>query len=350
MPDVKRRVRRRRSARFRSGVTMTAPSRLRLVFFGMRCLPSLLALRALLAAEHDVRAVVMPGVPSGPAVMTIPPAPASPERGGSGRVVPLAPPLHTRAGQDWGPLRGARIAQDDLGGLARAAGIPGLTVASLRHPAAVAAIAAHRPDAIGVACFPMRLPRTIRNLPPLGCLNVHPSLLPVGRGPEPVFWTLRRGDAETGVTIHLMDAGFDTGPILAQERMAVPEGVGLPDLERELAERGARLLVRALAGLAAGEIVPVPQDDRRATLAPVPTAADFVVSTDQPARRAYTFVRGVAPLGEPIEVVVATGERIRVRDAVAYEPEGVLERPFVRDGRTLTVQFSPGVVRFAMNN
>ena len=72
------------------------------------------------------------------------------------------------------------------------------------------------PEVAVAACFPWRLPHAARETPRLGILNVHPSLLPAGRGPEPVFWTLRRGERMTGVTVHRMDAGFDTGPIVAQ--------------------------------------------------------------------------------------------------------------------------------------
>jgi methionyl-tRNA formyltransferase len=236
---------------------------------------------------------------------------------------------------------------DEVDDVARAAGIPVLLTGDLRQTSVVEAIAAYRPDVIAVSCFPFRVPPTLLALPRHGCLNVHPSLLPRGRGVDPVFWTFRRGDEETGVTVHLMDEGLDSGPILLQERIAVPEGIRLPAFERDLAERGGRLLVNAIDGLIAGEISPTPQNDRLATTAPAPTDEDFVVPTEWPARRAYNFVRAIAPLDGPLVLrVVATGECIRLLDAIAYSPDGCQERLIERSGDVLSVQFRPGLVRF----
>ena len=142
---------------------------MRVVFFGMECAGSEPVLAALLARGVEVRALVRP------------------------------------AGQGSERKRdGTR-----LGRLANGAGVPLLGVARL-DGAAIAAVAAHRPDAVVVACFPWKLPGALLGVPPLGCLNVHPSLLPAGRGPEPVFWTLRRGERRTGATVHLMNAGLDS--------------------------------------------------------------------------------------------------------------------------------------------
>ena len=277
----------------------------RVVFLGMACAASQPPLAALLDGGFDVRAVVLP------------------------------------AG-----LGGQRERGDGLGALARSRGAPVLAVRRLGQEE-IAAIAAHRPDAVVVACFPWKLPPPLLALPPLGCLNVHPSLLPVGRGPEPVFWTLRRGERRTGATVHLMDAGFDTGPIVAQAAIDVPEGIRAPDLEGRLMALGARLLTDALPRLAAGAIAPVPQDDALATFAPVPSAADFVVPTNLPARWAYTFVRGVAPLDGPLTLHVGpTRQRYPIRDALDHAPDGVIEEPVVDEGSgVLRVRFKPGVVR-----
>ena len=161
-------------------------------------------------------------------------------------------------------------------------------------------ISALHPDAICVACFPYRLPQEILRIPHLGSLNVHPSLLPDNRGPDPLFWTFRRGDAFTGVTIHLMDVGLDTGAILLQKRLEVPDGIGELLLEQRLADSGAELLREALSGLAAGRIQPVPQESARATRYPLPDSEDFVVTPERPARWAYNFARGLYTREVPI--------------------------------------------------
>lgn len=293
------------------------------VYFGMRCAFSGPPLAALLAAGHDVRAVVLPGASFGPAV------------------VHYAPPRGL-------PMAGSPPG-DDLDGLARRAGIPILSIRGPRHPDVAGAVAALCPAVIAVACFPWRLPRAVLDFPPLGCLNVHPSLLPIGRGPEPIFWTFHRGDRETGTTIHLMTARLDAGPIVCQERIAVPDGIRGPDLERQLADLGGRLLVEALAQLATGTAGPTPQDETRVTAAPHPTAADLIVPTDRPARWAFNFVRGAAPLGWPLRLhVVETGDQFQVLDAIDVTDYSQQHEPVSIEGAILTAQFHPGAARFLL--
>src|SRR5919106_4514963 len=146
---------------------------------------------------------------------------------------------------------------EEIQRVAASAGIPVVWVRSAAE--ATEAIRSIAPQVAVAACFLWRLPREACETPPLGILNVHPSLLPAGRGPEPVFWTLRRGERMSGVTVHRMDAGFDTGPIVAQAELPVPEGIAAPDLERELMTLGGSLLVDALPELAAGRLQPQPQ-------------------------------------------------------------------------------------------
>lgn len=306
-------------------------NRPRVVFFGIRYLGSPPSLRALLAAGYDVRAIVMPG-PRG--MNAVPPNVSQP---GRSDFIPLSVVSTTDD-----------PAEEHIDDIARAAGIPVLLAGNLRRPEVIEAIAGYRPDVIVVSCFTLRVPPALLALPRFGCVNVHPSPLPRWRGVDPVFWTLRCGDEETGLTIHLMDEGLDTGPILLQERIAVPEGIRQTDFERELSARAGPLLVKALDGLIAGEIVPAPQDERLATAAPEPAPEDYVVPTDRPARWAYNFVRGVAPFLDSLVLhVVSTGERIEVREALSYEPDGRQAKPVERRGREVSVQFTPGVVCFS---
>jgi methionyl-tRNA formyltransferase len=234
-----------------------------------------------------------------------------------------------------------------LGELQRVADSTGIPVVWVKSAAESAeAIRGIAPEVAVAACFPWRLPRTAREMPPLGILNVHPSLLPVGRGPEPVFWTLRRGEPVTGVTVHRMDEGFDTGPIVAQAEMPVPEGIAAPDLERDLMTLGGSLLVDALPALAAGTLQPWPQPTQGATYAPVPSPADWTMMSSLPAAWAWRFARGIAPLGGPL-TTIAGGTAIRVAAALDWSPDERLSAPvFDDDDGTVRVRFSPGWVRF----
>jgi methionyl-tRNA formyltransferase len=291
----------------------------RVVFVGMRCAFSVPPLEALLRAPVEVAAIVLAGHRDGPALI---------------RRVP-----------------GAGTASNRVGGISPdadlflAAGVPVLTVNGFRDPAVSAAIQAFAPDAIAVVCFPWHVPGRIRTIPRLGALNVHPSLLPRGRGPEPLFWAFKRGEHETGTTVHLMDDGLDTGPILRQERLPIPDGIDGAELERRLAVLGGRLLVEAIAGLVAGTISPSPQADASATAAPFPTDEDLIVTTHQPAARAFNLIRGIAPLYGPLTLqIAATGEHIAIAGALALDPAGVLDRAVMEDGDTLRVRFEPGVL------
>jgi len=144
-------------------------------------------------------------------------------------------------------------------------GLPVRQPPTLRRPEELQALRVLAPQAIVVAAYGKLLPPEVLALPPLGCLNVHPSLLPRHRGPTPVAAALLSGDAVTGVTIMLLDAGMDTGPTLAQREWAIAPGETAGALTQLLARMGADLLVETLAAWAAGQLQPRPQDSAQAT-------------------------------------------------------------------------------------
>ncbi len=138
----------------------------------------------------------------------------------------------------------------------------------IRDDAAQAHIRAVRADVMVVVAYGQILPASLISAPRLGTLNVHASLLPRHRGPAPIEWSILSGDSETGVTIMQMDAGVDTGPILAQSRVPVAPDATAGRLESQLANLGAGLMVRTLDDLAHGRITPVPQPAEGVTHAP----------------------------------------------------------------------------------
>jgi methionyl-tRNA formyltransferase len=308
-------------------------SGLRVVFFGLGGVFSRLPLEALLRAGADLRAVVtlaQPGMSLGEAAnqpfLRLEPRPAR-----ATRLLPLA---------GGAPL--PRTLRD----LAAEAGAPLLSVARLRDPATLEALASFAPDVICVACFTRRLPPALLRLPRLGCLNAHPSLLPDNRGPDPLFWSFHAGATTTGVTIHLMDAQFDAGPIVAQSPVEILEGETEEALELRLAALAGDLIAEALAGLASGALTPTPQDESQATAHPWPTTEDYTIPAAQwSARRAYTFARGVSGREQPITLVAADGARFRLREPLGYDSDATLPAPWRRDGNHLTLACAPGVLR-----
>lgn len=164
--------------------------------------------------------------------------------------------------------RGRKLTPSPVKVVAQDAGLRLLQPKSLRTEEAVAELAAFDPDLIVVAAFGQILRKSVLDLPSLGCLNVHASLLPRWRGAAPVAAAIRAGDAETGVTIMLMDEGMDTGPILAQRAIPITPAHSRESLTAELAESGATLLIETLPGWLGGEISPQPQDHELAAMAP----------------------------------------------------------------------------------
>jgi methionyl-tRNA formyltransferase len=164
--------------------------------------------------------------------------------------------------------RGRRTQAPAVKRLALDLGLPVFQPEKIGSPQSVAALTSWGPDVIVVAAFGQILPSAVLALPPLGCVNVHASLLPRWRGASPIQAALLAGDAETGVTIMLMDKGLDTGPILSQRSVPIrPDHTG-GSLGDELAVLGASLLVETLPRYSAGVLVPQPQQESLATVAP----------------------------------------------------------------------------------
>lgn len=170
-----------------------------------------------------------------------------------------------------------------------------LQPARAREPEAVAQVQALAPELIVVAAYGQILPQELLDVPQYGCLNVHASLLPRWRGASPIQSALLEGDAETGVTIMLMDAGLDTGPILTQRSIPIPADATAGKLSDQLAQLGAELLLDTIPRYASGELRPRPQDETQATFAPLLKKADGELQFDRTAERLARQVRAFDP-------------------------------------------------------
>ncbi len=180
----------------------------------------------------------------------------------------------------------------------QAAGKHGLAVlqpASLRSPEARDRIASLAPDFLAVVAYGELLPPPLLNLPPLGAVNIHPSLLPAYRGPAPIQWTLINGESETGVCSMFMSEEMDAGDIILTEKVPIQPEETAGELHDRLALIGAEVLVRTIRLVAAGQAAPVPQDDSRASYAPRLTKAHGRIDWRQPAHRPVDLIRGMTP-------------------------------------------------------
>lgn len=174
----------------------------------------------------------------------------------------------------------------------------GLTVrqpASLRDPAAVAELRALAPEVMVVVAYGQILRQEVLDIPPLGVLNVHASLLPKYRGASPITAAILAGDAATGVSIMKMDAGMDTGPVLARREEAISPEDTAGTLSERLAGIGAELLGEVLPHWLAGEIEPRPQDEALATVSRLIRKQDGAIDWSLPAADIWRRVRAYNP-------------------------------------------------------
>ncbi len=168
--------------------------------------------------------------------------------------------------------------------------------ASLRKDAAaVETIRDLRPDVIVVAAYGLILPQSVLDIPPFGCLNVHASLLPRHRGAAPIASAILAGDSETGITIMQMEAGLDTGPMLAVAREPIRSGDTTQSLSDRLATLGAQLMSEMLPKYLHGEIEPQPQWIGGATYSPKINKTDALIDWDKTASEIDRRVRAYTP-------------------------------------------------------
>jgi methionyl-tRNA formyltransferase len=179
---------------------------------------------------------------------------------------------------------------------AERAGVPVLTPRSLKGEPEQRAFAAHGADVGVVVAYGLILPRAILEAPRHGCLNLHASALPRWRGAAPIQRAIMAGDAETAAAVMRMDEGLDTGPVCLAERVAIGADTTAGELHDALAEKGARLMLRALADLGRGALACSPQPADGATYAPKIDKAEARIDFARPARDVHNLVRALSPV------------------------------------------------------
>ena len=238
------------------------------------------------------------------------------------RPAPAPGPLWKRAARRVLQAVGARPS-DSVGRWTRAAGggIRTILTASRTDAHLAESLRGHAPDLLCIASFPWLFPNEILEIPAAGALNLHPSLLPRHRGPNPFFWTYYHDDREAGITAHVATVRADAGPIVAQRRMPLPRGMPVKELYLTLAAVGAGVMSEAVGQLDRA----TPQDDARATGAPhVAPGSPMVDFARWDVERVWHFLAGLWPrFKEP--VCNDTGQLIRYRGVAGFRaqrPEG----------------------------
>jgi len=242
--------------------------------------------------------------------------------------------------------RGKKLAPPPVKVVAEAHGVPVHQPERVRRKPFPDTLAALEPDLIVVTAFGQILPKSILTIPPLGCVNVHASLLPRWRGAAPINRSIAAGDAETGVTTMLMDVGMDTGDMLLKRAVPIAADTTAEALGPELAKVGADLLNETLDAMRAGTLTATPQDDALATAAPLMDKSDGYVDPAWEAERIVRHVHAMTPWpgaalrhrGEPLKLYRA---RVETTGAPAGAPGTVLSV----DRQGFTFAAGAGVVR-----
>jgi methionyl-tRNA formyltransferase len=197
--------------------------------------------------------------------------------------------------QDKPAGRGRKLMPPPVKVAASEHGVPVLQPTKLKKTETHEALRGYRPDLAVVAAYGRILPKAVLDIPRLGCVNVHASLLPRHRGASPIAHAILAGDAESGVSIMLMDEGLDTGPVLRSDAIPLDPDITCGGLTDRLATLGADSLLRALPGILDGSSTAVAQEDSGATYAPLLKKEDGALDFAAPAVELERRVRAFDP-------------------------------------------------------
>lgn len=206
--------------------------------------------------------------------------------------------------------RGRKVAPPPVKEHAMNFGFPVLQPQRVKEPQFVTLLGEMQPELIVVAAFGQILPADVLKLPPLGCVNVHPSLLPKYRGAAPISWAIINGETRTGVTTYLMDEGMDTGDILLIKEVEIGQDETGQELNDRLAQLGGRLLLETIEGLKEGTLEPIPQYDKEASYAPMLRKEDGLIHWTAAASDIKNQIRGMIPW--PVAFTFFGGRRVKI--------------------------------------
>jgi methionyl-tRNA formyltransferase len=247
--------------------------------------------------------------------------------------------------------RGKKLTPTLVQAWAEEHGLEVRTPKSLKKAPEQEAFAALNLDAAVVVAYGLILPQAILDAPRLGCLNMHASILPRWRGAAPIQRAIMAGDSETGIDAMLMDAGLDTGPVLASARTPITPATTAGTLHDRLAELAGELAPRALAGLADGSLVPVAQPEGGETYASKLTSADQPIDWSKPAADVDCQIRGLSPFPGAICHWTPEGEaepvRLKLLMSEATGASGGAAPGTVLDNRLLVACGDGGAVRIS---
>jgi len=251
--------------------------------------------------------------------------------------------VYTRAAKPAG--RGMDVQRTPVERAARQFALPVFTPMTLRSEEAQADFAAHGADAAVVVAYGLILPKPVLDAPPLGCFNIHASLLPRWRGAAPINRAVMAGDPKSGVTIMKMDEGLDTGAMAMAERMPIGPDMTAGELHDALAPLGADLMLRALGALERGSLELTPQPEAGVTYAAKIDKGETRVDWSKPAAQVHNHIRGLSPFpGAWCEFPDDAGKFVRIKLLRTTRADGAGAPGMVLD-QHLTIACGDGAIR-----
>ena len=229
--------------------------------------------------------------------------------------------------------RGHKLAACPVKKLAVERGVPVYQFERLRNEEGLACLRALAPDIVVTAAFGQILSQALLDVPKMGTVNVHASLLPAYRGAAPINWCILNGETRTGVTTMLTDAGVDTGAMLLRRETDIGETETAAELSARLSQLGAELLIETLKGYIAGEIAPAPQDERLASRQPMLKKEMGLIDWTRSAKEIACQARGLDPWPSAYtDYAGGTLKIYRARPAVGEGEPGTVLRSSAKEG------------------
>ena len=205
------------------------------------------------------------------------------------------------------------LKRQSLAAIAKRASLPYFAIHDINSGYSVSLIRSFQPDIICSCIFRQKLRQSVIKIPDYGTINIHPSLLPKYRGPDPNFWVFKNGENITGVTVHYMDENFDTGDIIIQKSFEIPEGIDMRGLLQSLALISADLAVIAVESIFNKNTKRLPQINEE--YYPSPTKKDYVIDITKDAKSIYNFVKGIKSLSPVLKI---NNREFQIKDAIDY--------------------------------
>ncbi|TFG78406.1 MAG: methionyl-tRNA formyltransferase [Thermodesulfobacteriales bacterium] len=238
--------------------------------------------------------------------------------------------------------RGRKLAPPPTKALAEQHNIPVLQPEKVRTQEFLSQLQNLSPDLICVTAYGKILPKSILEVPPYGCINVHASLLPKYRGAAPINWVIVRGETQSGITTMLMDEGMDTGDMLLKKEIQIQDEDDAGSLSEKLSQLGAELLLETISQLQEGKLGPAKQDESLATYAPMLKKSDGEIKWENPASELWNLIRGMNPW--PGTFTTLGNKSLKIFKATLIDGEGSPGEVLESDPGVLRVSTGEGAL------